>query len=331
MVNFYTFQNQIPVNLDVLTVIALLLRNKTDLLNFIHTCKQTYQLKNVAQVKNAIKKENNDWFLVRHNKDNMYIIVDPSPALQMYAIDANPKYIGDLITGKLKGTIDNIVAAIWISQNPDSFKYAHKNIRKNRAVQKVAVSCNSSNIQYIDEPSEKIQMLAVSKSDYAMQYIKKPCRKAIKYCADKRPYSLFDMKDVIDDSIVAPYLKKDGRLLQLMKNPTKENILDAISQSGYSIEYVKNPEKDIQLAAVKKAPKSIAQIENPCIEAQFYVVQKNRNNFKSIKNPTIREESTFVTLDGIDLEKQALKRRIEELEAEVEDKRLELKKKKNKN
>ena len=323
MVNFYTFEKQIPVSLDVLTVIALQLRKKTDLLNFIHTCKQTYQLKNVAQVKNAIKKENNDWFLVNHNKDNIYIIVDPSPALQVHAVDVNPKYIEDLATGKIQGAIYLETAALWISRNPNMFKYARKGIREHRVLQKIAIQHNWSNIIFIDEPSEKIQMLAVSKSTSAIENIKNPCRAAIIYCADDKPYNLFRVKDKIDDSIVAPYLKKDGRLLQLMKNPTKENILDAISQSGYSIEFVKNPEKDIQLAAVKKAPKSIAQIENPCIEAQFYVVQKNRNNFKSIKNPTIREESTFVTLDGIDLEKQALKRRIEELEAEVEEKRVE--------
>jgi len=81
-------------------------------------------------------------------------------------------------------------------------------------------------------------------------------------------------------------VKKNGKSIKYINNPTEEMQLEAVKQDGYSIKYIKNPTKEMCMEAINDYGQSIQFIKNPTEEMCLEAVKQNSLAILNIENPT---------------------------------------------
>jgi hypothetical protein len=82
------------------------------------------------------------------------------------------------------------------------------------------------------------------------------------------------------------WVKRNGHVIDFMKNPSEKVQLEAVRNAGAAIQYIKNPSEKLKLLSVKKNPDSIKYIKNPSEEIQIAAVGKDGYTIQYIKNPS---------------------------------------------
>lgn len=81
-------------------------------------------------------------------------------------------------------------------------------------------------------------------------------------------------------------VKQDGNAIEFIKCPSKEIKLAAVKQNGLAIQYIKYPSKEVKLAAVKQDGRAIKYIKTQTEALQLASIEKNYYPIHCIKNPT---------------------------------------------
>lgn len=169
---------------------------------------------------------------------------------------------------------------------------------------------NGSNIMHIRNPSEENQLLAIRNTAKNIQYIDNPTEKVIKEALemDSDPYGRsLRMKDFCNISndlkyeliISYPWLRDDSIIVS---DETKRTI---IQKDPYSVQYLNPLSDDLQVLAVSLDKSSIRCISNPCQQAQIIALEFDWQLIYGINEPThdaiavvVRQNPRF--LDAID-------------------------------
>lgn len=90
------------------------------------------------------------------------------------------------------------------------------------------------------------------------------------------------------DSQIDLIVKKEYTL-DLIDNPDKRLLFEAVKADPFNIKYIKKPDRDLQLLAVNNdGAFAFECIDNPILEVQLIAVKKNPWLFNSIKKPDIK-------------------------------------------
>ena len=81
-------------------------------------------------------------------------------------------------------------------------------------------------------------------------------------------------------------VSKDPELISEVNNPSEKMQLAAVTKNGYAIIYIKNPSEQVQLAAVKSFGQALKHIENPSEQVQLQAVTDDGLAIQYIPNPS---------------------------------------------
>lgn len=90
----------------------------------------------------------------------------------------------------------------------------------------------------------------------------------------------------------------NGHALKLIRNPTEEQQIMAVSRSGCAIRDILNPSEAVKLASVRCGGTSIRYITNPSEEIQLAAVKRYAFSIMHIPNPSELVSITAVKLDN---------------------------------
>ena len=111
------------------------------------------------------------------------------------------------------------------------------------------------------------------------------------------PKKLADQYPVLYQ-IFAPIAKKN-KSLAFNKNPTEQDLIDAVLKDPYLIRTINNPSEKMQLVAVTKNGDAITYIKNPSEQVQLAAVKSFGQALKHIENPSEQVQLQAVTNDGL--------------------------------
>lgn len=94
------------------------------------------------------------------------------------------------------------------------------------------------------------------------------------------------------------FLEEYPGAIQLVKNPTEEQMMDAVKKNWRSVRFIQNPSKEVQLAAVRGNGYALQYIEDPSEDVKLYAVQLNGYTIQYIKTPSEEIQRESFKQDG---------------------------------
>src|SRR5271157_1432808 len=88
------------------------------------------------------------------------------------------------------------------------------------------------------------------------------------------------------EKLLEKAVKRHGRAIKYIKNPSEQVQLEAVKQNGWAIKHIKNPSEQVQLEAVKQYGNAIEYIKNPSEQVQLEAVKENGYAIYYIENPS---------------------------------------------
>lgn len=95
--------------------------------------------------------------------------------------------------------------------------------------------------------------------------------------------------DICDEEFQLQEVRKNGHVVQYIKNPSDKVQLEAVRQSWLSIQFLTNPSKEVQfeiMDVLKADWTRISYVNNLCEEIQLWAMEQNKYAIQSIKNPS---------------------------------------------
>ena len=143
-------------------------------------------------------------------------------------------------------------------------------------------------IKRIKHPSEKEMLMSIGQKSEYIKYINNPTPEAqLKALREIRTVeSVYHLikHPTIEATLYA--LSRNGCILSNIPNPTEEMKLAAVTQNGNMLRAIDNPIEEMKLAAVTSYPSVIKYIVDPSIEIQNIAVSKEPETITYIKHPS---------------------------------------------
>ena len=249
---------------------------------------------------------------VKANPDVYYLIKNPDPLVTEY-IQKQRHQIFEIST-----TPTDAQLIRQVRYDPSSIR----NIRKpNESVQLAAVKKDGLILKTIFDmgikPSDDVQICAIEQNSKAIVYIKNPSVTVQKEFARMYPHDKASIQNPTKEIIFAGLKGRSesaSEWIKLLKDPTEEDLINAVKICAYAIKWLDNPSEKVQLAAVRKVGYSIKYIKHPtelvqitaitnkdgresggsilsyindlCENAKLAAVNLDGNFIKFIKNPS---------------------------------------------
>jgi len=146
-------------------------------------------------------------------------------------------------------------------------------IEHSNRIKLASLSRNVRNIEYIDNPTQKMQLMAVTEDYELIDDIKNPVD-SVRIIAIKNNYHVEKHTPELDNKSHLEIINFDPYLFAYLTYPTEEIQLMSVKQNGNNIKYIKNPSEKVQLAAVRQNTTVIKYIKSPTAKVKSILTNK---------------------------------------------------------
>jgi len=143
-----------------------------------------------------------------------------------------------------------------------------------------------NDIEHITNPTEKEQIVALRFTDDAESVLR----------------LILDKNIIPTEQVQLEAVRKNGLVIDYIKNPSEQVQLEAVRQNGSAIRYINNPSEQVQLAAVRQFGRAISYINNPSEQLQLEAVKQDGWAIEYIKNPSEQLQLEAVKQTGSAIE-----------------------------
>jgi hypothetical protein len=148
------------------------------------------------------------------------------------------------------------------------------------------IKINSSHIQFIQNPSEKLQLLAIFHDAISIKFINNPSYSA-KLAAVKKDGTTIKYINDYNDEIARCAIIQSPFIFKVIKKPNYKLQRLAVKLLGLNIRYIVNPLESVQLLAVKNDGIAIRYILNPSKRVKRAAAKTTANLISAFEKTSI--------------------------------------------